>query len=241
MIRFRDGAFAAMLVGTAMLAMPALAQGDGGPLPHLLTVSGEGEAKAKPDQATLSAGVTTDGKTAADALGENSRAMTSVFATLKRLGIPDKSIQTSGINVTPQYPDYNSKQPHRVIGYQVSNSVTVTVDDLDRLGPAIDALVSSGANNLGEVSFSIRDPKPLMAAAREDAVKDAIAKAETLSRAAGVTLGPIVSISEGSYAAVQRPMYRMAIMANAPAAPPPPVAAGENSLSTTVSVTWEIR
>jgi len=239
MIRFRDGALAALLLGAVMTAQPALAQGDGS-TPRLLTVSGEGEAKARPDQATLSAGVVTDGKTAADALGTNSRAMTSVFATLKRLGIPDKSIQTSGISVTPQYPDYNSKQPHRVIGYQVSNSVTVTADDLDRLGPAIDALVSSGANNLGEISFSIRDPKPLMATTREDAVKDAMAKAETLSRAAGVSLGPIVSISEGSYAAPPQPMRIMAFTTAVDKAPTP-VAAGENTLSTTVSVTWEIR
>ncbi|HUJ46424.1 MAG TPA: SIMPL domain-containing protein [Rhizomicrobium sp.] len=239
MIRFRDGLLAAVLLGSAVGSAPAIAQGDG-PTPRLLTVSGEGEAKARPDQATLSAGVVTDGKTAADALGANSRAMNAVFATLKRLGIPDKSIQTSGINVTPQYPDFNSKQPHRVIGYQVSNSVTVTVDNLDNLGPAIDALVSSGANSLGDISFSIRDPKPLMAAAREDAVKDAIAKADTLSRAAGVTLGPIVSISEGSYAAPPQPMRIMAFTTAVDKAPTP-VAAGENTLSTTVSVTWEIR
>jgi len=239
MIRFRDGLLAVVLLGSALAAVPAMAQGDG-PTPRLLTVSGEGQAKARPDQAMLSAGVVTDGKTAADALGANSRAMNAVFATLKRLGIPDKSIQTSGINVTPQYPDFNSKQPHHVIGYQVSNSVTVTVDNLDNLGPAIDALVSSGANSLGDISFSIRDPKPLMAAAREDAVKDAMAKAETLARAAGVSLGPIVSISEGSYAAPPQPMFRMAMTANAPA-PPPPVAAGESTVSTIVSVTWEIR
>jgi len=239
MIRFRDGLLAVVLLGSALAAVPAMAQGDG-PTPRLLTVSGEGQAKARPDQATLSAGVVTDGKTAADALGANSRAMNAVFATLKRLGIPDKSIQTSGINVTPQYPDFNSKQPHRVIGYQVSNSVTVTVDNLDNLGPAIDALVSSGANSLGDVSFSIRDPKPLMASAREDAVKDAMAKAETLSRAAGVSLGPIVSISEGSYAAPPQPMRILAFTTAVDKAPTP-VAAGENSLSATVSVTWEIR
>jgi len=239
MIRFRDGLLAVVLLGSALAAVPAMAQGDG-PTPRLLTVSGEGQAKARPDQAMLSAGVVTDGKTAADALGANSRAMNNVFATLKRLGIPDKSIQTSGINITPQYPDFNSKQPHHVIGYQVSNSVTVTVDNLDNLGPAIDALVSSGANSLGDISFSIRDPKPLMAAAREDAVKDAIAKADTLSRAAGVTLGPIVSISEGSYAAPPQPMRIMAFTTAVDKAPTP-VAAGENTLSTTVSVTWEIR
>lgn len=230
---------ASLALALAPVFAPAAAQPAPEAQPHLLSVSGDGEAKAKPDEATLSAGVVTDGKDAAAALAANSRRMNEVFVTLKRLGIPDKSIQTSGISVSPQYPDYNSKQPRRVTGYEVSNSVTVTVDDLGKLGPAIDALVTSGANSLGSVAFSIRDPKPLMARAREAAVKDAVAKAETLSHAAGVKLGPIVAISEGGISPPQ-PMYRMAMSMAAPAAPPP-VAPGENSVSANVSITWEIR
>lgn len=219
---------------------PAFAQA--APLPHLIVVSGQGEVKAKPDQAMLSAGVVSEARTAAEALAANSRDMNAVFATLKRLGIPDKSIQTSNFQVTPQYPPYDSKQPHRITGYQVSNTVSVTVDDLDKLGPALDALVSSGANNVGDIAFSIRDDKPLMTQAREAAVKDASLKAETLTRAAGVSLGPIVEISEG-YASIPQPMDRVRGLA-APmmaAAPPPPVAAGEETVSATVSISWEIR
>jgi hypothetical protein len=229
----------------ALLFLPALAsfaaaQPAGQAEPRLLTVSGTGEAKAVPDQATVSAGVVTEAKTAGDALAANSRAMNAVFATLKRFGIPDKSIQTSNFSVAPQYPDYDSKQPRRIIGYQVSNTVTVTVDDLAKLGPALDALVSSGANSLGDIAFSVRDEKPLLAQAREAAVKDAMAKAETLARAAGVSLGPIVSIGEEGAAAPVRPMYRTMAMAAAPAAPPP-VAAGEESLTANVTISWEIR
>jgi hypothetical protein len=228
----------------ALLLLPALvtvatAQTAGQPEQRLLTVSGTGEAKAVPDQATISAGVVTEAKTAGDALSANSRAMNAVFATLKRFGIPDKAIQTSNSSVSPQYPDYDSKQPRRIIGYQVSNTVTVTVDDLTKLGPALDALVSSGANSLGDIAFSIHDDKPLLAQAREAAVKDALAKAQMLSRAAGVSLGPIVSIGEEGTAAPVRPMYRMAVAA-APAAPPP-VAAGEESLTVNVTISWEIR
>lgn len=228
----------------ALLLLPALgslaaAQPAATPDLRLLTVSGTGEAKATPDQASISAGVVTEAKQAGDALAANSRAMNAVFATLKRFGIADKSIQTSNFSVTPQYPDYNSKEPRRIIGYQVSNTVTVTVDDLTKLGPALDALVSSGANSLGDIAFSVRNEKPLLAEAREAAVKDALAKAETLARAAGVLLGPIVSINEEGAAAPVRPMYRMAVAA-APAAPPP-VAAGEESLTVSVTVSWEIR
>jgi uncharacterized protein YggE len=220
-------------------AAPAQAQPATAVEPRLLSVSGEGEVKAKPDQAMLSAGVVMQGKTAADALAANSRAMNTVFATLKRLGIPDRSIQTSSFSVNPQYPEYNSREPRRIVSYQVSNTVSVTVEDLDKLGPALDALVSSGANSLGDIAFTIRDPKPLMAQARDAAVKDAMAKAETLARAAGVSLGPIVAINEGVIAPPQ-PLYRTMNMAAAPAAPPP-ISAGESTVSANVSMSWEIR
>jgi len=225
---------AALLVfSSATRAQPASQS-----VPRLLTVSGEGEAKAKPDEATLSAGVVTQGRTAAEALAANSRAMNAVFATLKRIGIPDRSIQTSNFSVNPQYPDYNSKEPRRIVSYQVSNTVTVILDDLAKVGPALDALVSSGANSLGDIAFTIRDPKPLMAQAREAAVKNAIAKAETLARAADVSLGPIVAINEGVIAPPQ-PLFR-ATAANVAAAPTP-IAAGENTVSVNVTVSWEIR
>ena len=230
-----------MVCFLALLFLPALAHAQPAqPELRLLTASGDGEVKAKPDQATLSAGVVTDGKTAGEALAANSRAMNQVFATLKRFGIPDRAIQTSNFSVAPQYPDYNAKQPRRIIGYQVSNTVTVTVDNLDRIGPALDALVASGANSLGDISFSVKNAKPLETQARAEAVHDAAAKAEAMARAAGVTLGPIMSISEGEVAAPPVPMRRM-MAAPMAAAAPPPVAAGEESVTATVTVTWAIR
>jgi uncharacterized protein YggE len=205
------------------------------PQSRLLTVTGEGEIRAKPDQATLSAGVITEAKTAAAALVANSRAMNGVFDTLKRLGIPERAIRTSELSVQPQYPG-DSRTPRHITGYQVSNGVSVTVDDLTKVGPAIDALVSSGSNALGDISFSIGNPKPLLAQARELAVKDALTKAETLARASGVTLGPIVQISEGGVGGPPQPLMRMAM---APAAATP-IAAGEQTVSASVSVSWEI-
>ncbi|HSC19033.1 MAG TPA: SIMPL domain-containing protein [Rhizomicrobium sp.] len=203
---------------------------------RLLTVSGKAEVKAKPDQATLSAGVVTEGKTAAAALAANSRAMNAVFDTLKRLGIPDRGIQTSEISVQPQYPN-DSRAPRRITGYQASNSVTVTLDNIEKLGSALDALVSSGANSLGDISFGLRDPRPLESQARADAVRDAAQKAEGMARAAGVSLGPIVAINEGE-TSQPVPMRRMAPMALAEATP---VAAGQETITATVTISWEIR
>jgi uncharacterized protein YggE len=206
--------------------------------PRLLTVIGEGEVKAKPDQAMLSAGVVTQGKTAAAALAANTRAMNAVFDTLKRLDIPERSIRTSDISVQPQYSN-DSHQPQRIVGYQVSNTVTVTVDDLGRLGPTLDALVSSGANAMGDIIFNLRDPKPLQAQAREAGMKDAISRAGTLARAAGVVLGPIVQISEGGNSALPVPIGRR--IAAAASLEATPVAPGEATVQANVSVTWEIR
>jgi len=208
--------------------------------PRTLSVSGEGEVRAAPDQSSLSAGVTTGAATAAQALAANSRAMNAVFATLKRLGIPDKDIQTSNFSLSPQYQACKPGMtcPQRIVGYQVSNNVNVTVEELDKTGPVLDALVSSGSNQIGGIYFSIHDTKSLLRVAREAAVKDAIDHAQTYSKAAGVTLGPILSIQEGG-SEPPRPMYRaMAVMANAA---PPPVAGGELSVSANVTITWQIQ
>jgi hypothetical protein len=222
----------------AVLSLFVAAKADP-PALRLLTVSGQGEVKAVPDMASLSAGVTTTATTAKDALAANSRAMNAVFDTLKRLGVADKDMQTSNFSVYPQYQECkpNVTCPRHIVGYQVSNTVNVTVD-LGKAGAVLDALVSSGSNQIGGVAFSIRDPKPLLAEARAAAVKDAIDRAETYAKAAGVTLGPIQSIGEGE-AEAPRPMYKtMAMLAPAAGAPPPPVAAGEQTVSASVTITW---
>src|SRR5262249_3393839 len=155
---------------------------------------------------------------------------------IKRAGIPDNKIQTSNFSVSPQYAPYRPEnpEPQRITGYQVSNQVTVTVDDLAKLGSAIDALVKSGANQLGGISFAIGDPKPLAEPAGKNAVADATAKAKTLAASAGVMLGQVLSIQEGSGYTPPMPMvaYRLA----AAEAAPTPIASGEQNISITVSM-----
>ena len=222
-----------------IMAAPA-ALADGAPTQRLLTVSGSGEVKAAPDRAELSTGVVTRERSAAAALAGNARAMNAVFDTLKRAGIAEKDIQTSNFQVSPQYSAEKpgTGAPPRIVGYEVSSTVNVTVEGLDKLGPTIDALVAAGSNQIEGPSFSIADPKPLLAKAREEAVKDAVARAEAYARAAGVTLGPILSIYEGGGATTIQPMGRMMSMLKSDA--PTPIAAGEESVSATVSISWEI-
>ena len=204
-----------------------------------IQVSGQASVSAPPDRASLSAGVVTQAETAAAALDANNDAMSQVFAQLRALGIPEERIQTSNFSVSPQYAPYRPEQPQepqRIVGYQVSNQVTVIVDDLDGLGEALDGLVRSGANQLHGVSFSIADPKPLEAQARREAVADAIAKARELAAAAGVGLGPILSIQEGG---VARPLPMM--RAEVFALDAVQIAPGELELSVSVSLSFAIQ
>jgi uncharacterized protein len=221
----------------ALLAEPAMARP--GSAPRTISVTGEGDIKAVPDEAQLSTGVVSQAATAAEALAADSRSMDAVFAALKAQGIADKAIQTSGFAVSPQYESgKDNTGPQRIVGYQVANQVSVTVDDLSKLGATIDALVASGANSLGGVSFTIRDPKPLLRQARAEAVKDAMDRAQTYARAAGVTLGPVLTIGE-SEASQPHPMFRAMAMAGSGA--PTPTAPGEETVSAGVSMTFEIR
>ncbi len=201
-----------------------------------LTMSGHGEVKAAPDLVTINAGVTASAATAAQALAANTTRMTGVFAALKKMGVPEKNIQTVNFSISPQYANGENNSPNRLTGYQVSNEVSVRLDDVSKLGTALDALVTAGANQMNGISFDIAQPAPLLEKARTDAVADARARAETYARAAGVSLGPILSISEGG--GEVRPL-RMAVPMFA-MAKAVPVAAGQQSVGADVAVVWEI-
>ncbi len=218
------------------LALMALAAPAWAADPRTISMTGHGEVRSPPDMAQVSAGVTSNAVTAAQALAANSTRMKSVFAALERLGVPEKNIQTTSFFVSPQYTNGENNNARRLTGYQVSNEVSVRLDDVTKLGTALDALVSAGANQMNGISFSIQNTVPLLEKARTGAIADARARAETYAKAAGVSLGPIVSISEGGTEA-PRPMYRMAASV---AVPPPPMAAGEQSVTADVAVVWEI-
>ena len=214
----------------AALTGPALAAD-----PHTIAMTGHGEVRAAPDMAQVTIGVTASATTAAQAVAANSARMKTVFAALAKLGVPERNIQTANFFVSPQYTNGDNNTPRRLTGYQVNNDVTVRVEDVGKLGSALDALVAAGANQINGISFSIQNDGPLLEKARAQAVADARARAETYAKAAGVSLGPILSISEGVGESPPRPMYRMAAMAAETR-----IAPGEQSVTADVSVVWEI-
>jgi len=227
---------AAVLLGAFAAFAPLAAQAAA---PHTLTVNGVGEVSAAPDQAQLSAGVATVAPTADAALADNARKMKAVFAALVKLGVPERAIQTSNFSIQPQYANNtnNDGSQPRIIGYQVSNQVDVTLDDAKKLGAVIDALVGAGANQINSVGFGFKDPAALQTRSREAAIADARARAQTYAKAAGVTLGGVLSIDEagGEPRAYRDLQFRVA------SAPETPTAAGELSVSVNVTVVFEIR
>ena len=228
---------AAALIGPR----PSMSASDNA-LPRIISISGLGEVKARPDMATISTGVVSEAVSAKDALAKNNTAMAAVIAALKNAGIGEDDIQTSNFSVSPKYPPYQPNQTgvQRIVGYEVSNQVTASVKNLKNLGPILDTLVQSGSNQINGISFGIDEPKKALNDARKKAVADARAKAELYAEAAGVSLGRVVQISESGAITPPVPMMRMAVQ-TAAADASVPIAAGQQTVSATVSITYEIQ
>jgi len=224
----------AVLFVPLMLALAGTAAADDAA--RRITVVGEAEAEAVPDLATVSAGVTTRAATAAEAISAGSETMAAVFAAIEAWGIERRDVQTSQLNLGPVFAPYqdNSDAAPKVVGFEASNLVTLRVRAIDRLGAVIDALAGAGANQLQGVSFEVSDPRAQFDAARERAVADARGKAELFARAAGVSLGPVVTIAETDRS--PGPILMRAEAASAA----PPIAAGTVTLGAQVEIVYAL-
>jgi uncharacterized protein len=206
----------------------------------LLTVQTESEVRAAPDIATMSTGVMTTAATGKEALAQNAVRMNAMMTALKSAGIADKDIQTSGINLQPQYFYGNNNEPPRVTGYQAQNTVNVTVRKLDALGSVIDAMATKGATNLNGPNFLIDNPEPLLDQAREKALQKAVKRAEIYARVAAMRVKRIVSIQEGSAQAPQPIMQQRMAMETSAKMADTPVSIGRVELMAAVTVTFEL-
>ena len=222
-------------IAASLLAVPAQAQIAA---PAMIAVTGEATVSAAPDLAQIDGGVTSEAKTAREASDANNAAMGKVLQALQGAGIDQKDYQTSRLALQPESaPNRSGASTPTIIGYRASNRVTVRLRDVTKLANLIDAMVTAGANDIGGISFRVSNASKLLDDAREQAVADARRKAEIYARATGVTLGAPLSISEEGNAAPV-PYRRMAAgMALAAT----PVAAGEETLQVTVSVSWAIK
>ena len=211
-------------------------------LPRTITVSGVGKAGSPPDMATISSGVVSVSKTAQEALQMNNQQMEKLIQVLKNKNIADKDIQTSGFSVYPEYvreaSTLGKKKVNKISGYRVSNNVSVRVRDLKGLGEILDALVQGGSNQISGVRFGIDTADELTNEARRLAVKDARSRADLYAAATGTKVGIVISISEQGIRSPS-PMPR-ARMAMAEMASSVPIATGEQEVTASVTVMYEL-
>lgn len=229
-----------VLLVSILAANPVLA--DEVKMNRIISLSGHGEVRAVPDMAMVGLGVMTSAETARKALDANTAAMTELMASLKTANIESKDIATSNFSVNPRY-DYgqNNGQPPKLIGYDVANTVTVTVHKLESIGSILDKAVTSGSNQINGISFSISKPEAAMNEARKLAVKDARQKAELYATATSTTLGNVMAISE-SGPAFQPPItMNMEAKRMSADAANVPISQGEQVVAIDVNVSWEIK
>lgn len=219
----------------AFLAAPLSAQAQSEQKPASISVTGEASIRKAPDIAVLRAGVTSQAKTAREAMTASAKLMTAVLASLKGNGVAESDVQTSRLSVHPIRE--SSKNPANIIAVEASSLITVRVRDINKSADVLDGMISAGGNLATGINFEVSDASKHLDEARIEAIADAKRKAEIYAKAAGVSLGRPLSISEGY---ISRPrMQDFAIRAAAPAAAMP-IQPGEEKIGINVSVSYEL-
>lgn len=203
--------------------------------PTTLTLSATGTQTATPDMATIRFAVVTQGSTASEAMKANNTQMNAVMASLQKAGIDTRDIQTSSLNLNPQY-DYQNGQAPKLTGYQAQDQITVRVNDIKRTGPVVDAVIKAGINQIGSIDFGLKDDSALRDAARKAAVAALQQRARLYADAAGMKVGRLLTLEEGAEASTQPPRPVM-MMAKA-ASDSTPVSEGQLEISVPVTATF---
>jgi len=206
---------------------------------NLFTASGTGKATGIPDTAQLSIGATKTALTVADAQNQANAAAEKIIKDLKLLGVEEKNIKTTDYSVNPNY-DYNRGGQQNITGYTVTQTLEVEITPIDIANKAIDTATSDGANVIGGIAFTFNDKtkKDLESKARTEAVKIAKEKAENLAKVTGIRLGKIVDVQEsGNFE--PRPIMMAAGSLETKSAPDTQLQPGENSITTTITLSYE--
>lgn len=228
-------ALASLAAACALTIQPASA-GDH-KLQRSVTVQASASVNAAPDMARIRGGVHTKAETAAEALKANTQKMANVVDGLKALGIEARDIQTSNFNVNPQYTHSRDGRPPQITGYQVTNEVAILMRDLKSLGSVLDKVISLGANQINGLSFEVSNAEELADTARREAIANARRRAQLFATAADAEVGEVLEIREGGSPSVGRAPIMEASAARMAA----PIEPGEQTLTTSVTVTWALK
>jgi uncharacterized protein YggE len=221
----------------------AAAQAVQAPMPAIagtrLEVSATGEAARVPDLAIISAGVVTRQTTATAAIQENAARMERVLSALKRAGIEERDLQTSSINLNPEYRYQENRAP-QLVGYTASNQVSIRFRDIRNTGKILDALVAEGANQINGPTLTIDKPEAALDEARLKALANGRARADVYARALGRRVARIVSISESGGSSPVPPPMPMMMEARAQSADSK-ILPGEQKLQVTLSIVFDLQ
>lgn len=208
---------------------------------NTVSFNGEGKVIAKPDIGKISLSIVTDALTSKVAQDENSKKSKALSDYLKKQNIEYKDIKTTGYNIYPQYkyPQYGG-QP-TITGYQVNQSMEIKVRDLDKVSNILDGVVSAGANQVNGLSFEIDNPEALKSEARAKAIADAKKKASELKSQVGISLGKIVNFSENTGGYPMPAYFDAKVGGMGGGGSGPSVPTGENEITVSVSITYQIK
>ncbi len=204
-----------------------------------VSVTGTGRVTLTPDRFSFNVGVQTQAPSVEDAVNQNNSKVAAVIAALKKGGATDAEIRTTGFSIYPQQ-DFSQGQVPRILGYQVTNNVTVSRKQIGDAGRLLQAAISAGVNQASGIQFEVSDPTRGRDEGLKAAFNDARSKAAVLAAAAGRTLGRALSITEGGAAEPPRPMPGIRTMAMQAKVSEVPVEGGSQDLSFTVSAVFEL-
>jgi len=203
-----------------------------------ITVPGAGSVEVEPDIASIRLGVSVISETAGAARESAAQTMNAILAAVLAQDVARRDVRTSLVSLSPVM-DYSQNNGPRITGYQVQNSVSVTLRDLSKAGELIDAALAAGASTLDSLEFRLEEPLQAADQARIYAMADAKARAETIANAAGATLGPVASVTEGQFGPppMPYPAQRFAMKA---ADSSTPVESGTQEISVALTVTFAL-
>ena len=205
---------------------------------NTISVTATGDVYAKPDLAQISFSAVNNNKTAVEAMSENANKMNAVIDSIKKQGIEDKDLKTTNFSINPRY-EWRKNGERVFIDYEVSQSLDVKIRDLTKIGSIIEGAAENGANQVGSLYFTVDNQDELNAEARQKAVDEAKTKAKKLASELDVKLGKIVNFSESGFNPM--PMYAFKEMGIGGGGAAPQIQTGENKISVTVNITYEIR
>ena len=230
----------AALLAVFMTAGPAHTQQPPGPPPPLpparIIVTGSGSVTAPPDYAEIASGVTTQAKTAKEASDANAKVMAALNAALKSDGIAAGDIQTLRFSVSPVYGSPQQNAPPKLVGFSVSNELSIKVRQIGKVGEILDSLIQAGATDSGSVQFLHSNMSQSLDQARQAAMADARRKAAVYAQSAGLKLGSVAWVTEVPAYAPPMPMAGRAYAAAAPV----PISAGTDTLNVEITVGFEV-